>query len=109
LDGRALEASLPEVAHEAIAPVEVVHVGAQDAGQALRQIRGAIQLHQDMKVIGHQAVMIEADAEAFLVARQQTEKTTAIVVIDKDPFPVVASVHDVVTGFVRPLLIAPGA
>ena len=33
----------------------------------------------------------------------------AIVVIAKDPLPVVAAVHDVVTRFLRPLLVARGA
>ena len=59
-----------------------------------------------MKVIRHQTVMIQSQAEAFPVARQQAKKMAAIVVIAKDPLPVVAAVHDVVTRFLRPLLLA---
>src|SRR5271157_5827286 len=109
LDGRALETTLPEVAHEAIAPIEVVDVGAQHTGQPLRQIRVPLQSHQDMKVIRHQAVMIQAQTEAFLGPRQEAKKLAAIVVIAKDPLPVAAAVHDVVTRFLRPLLLARGA
>ena len=58
-----------------------------------------------MKVIRHQTVMIQSQAEAFPVARQQAKKMAAIVVIAKDPLPVVAAVHDVVTRFLRPLLL----
>ena len=47
LDGRTLETTLPEVAHEAIAPIEVVDVGAQHTRQPLGQIRGPFQLDQD--------------------------------------------------------------
>ena len=53
--------------------------------------------------------MIQSQAEAFPVARQQAKKMAAIVVITKDPLPVVAAVHDVVTRFLRPLLLARGA
>src|SRR5271157_626763 len=74
LDGRTLETTLPEVAHEAIAPIEVVDVGAQHTRQPPRQIRGPFQLDQDMKVIRHQTVMIQSQAEAFPVARQQAKK-----------------------------------
>src|SRR5208337_2784181 len=56
LDGRTLETTLPEVAHEAVALIEVVDVGAQHTRQPLRQIRGPFQLDQDMKVIRHQTV-----------------------------------------------------
>src|SRR5271157_5888195 len=62
-----------------------------------------------MKVIRHQAVMIQAQSEAFLVPRQEAKKLAAIVVIAKDLLPVVAAVHGVVTRFIRPLLLARGA
>ena len=53
--------------------------------------------------------MIEADSEAFLVACQKTKKMAAIIIVIENPLPVVATVHDVVTSLVSPLLLARGA
>ena len=57
-------------------------------------------------MIHHQAVMIQAQTVAFLIPHQEANKLAAIVVIAKDPLPVVAAVHDVVTRFICPLLLA---
>jgi hypothetical protein len=93
------------MAHEAIAAIEIVNVGAQHARQPLRQIRRPFQLHQDMKVIRHQAVMIEAQAEAIAVASQQAKKMASIVVIAEALLAVVTAIQNVVTRLIGPLLL----
>jgi hypothetical protein len=60
-------------------------------------------------VISHQEVNIQAYTDAFLVPLQEAEKMAAIVVIAKDPLPIVSAVQDLITCFFRPLLPARGA
>jgi hypothetical protein len=62
-----------------------------------------------MKEIRHQVVMIEARTEAFLVPLQEAKKPATIVVIAKEPLPVVSAVQDVITRSIRPVLPARGA
>jgi hypothetical protein len=62
-----------------------------------------------MKVLGHQAIMIEPQPKVLLIACQQKEKLAAILATAKDPLAVVAAVHDVVARFIGPLLPARDA
>ena len=46
------------------------------------------QLHQQVKMIGHQAVVIQPKAEALPIAGQQHQEGAAILVIGKDDIAV---------------------
>ena len=81
-----------------------MNIGTEHARQPAREVGRPLQLHEQMKVIGHQAVMIEPQAKALLVTREQKEKMVAIIVIAEDLLAVVSAVHDVVTRFIGPLL-----
>ena len=81
-----------------------MNIGSEHARQPAREVGRTLQLHEQMKVIGHQAVMIEPQAKALLVTRQQKEKMAAIIVIAEDLLAVVSAVHDVVTRLIGPLL-----
>jgi site-specific DNA recombinase len=107
--GSLLETPLPQVADEAEAPVEVVDVGAQQAGHQRRQLPRLPQLQQQVEVIGHETIVEQAEVEALAVAGEQAEEMAAGVVVGEDGLAVVAAVQDVVTAGLGPLLVAGGA
>src|SRR5947207_250680 len=109
LHRRALEPRLPEVAHEAVAAVEVMHVGAQQPGAERRQPPWVRQLQEEVKVIAHETVVIKPQGETLAVAGEQPEKITAVLVVGEDGFAVMAAVHDMVAGGIGPLLAAGSA
>jgi site-specific DNA recombinase len=103
--GRALEPTLPKVADEAVAAVEVVNVGAQQPGQAGGQLLRALAAQQDVEVIAHEAIVKNLDREALPVAVEQLQEVAVVRVVLEHDLAVVAAVHDVVVRAGRPLQV----
>src|SRR6516225_10138983 len=59
-----------------------------------------------MKMIAHQAVVVQPEAEALAVPLDEAEESGAILVVGEDLLAVVAPVHQVEAGFARPLVAA---
>ena len=81
-----------------------MNISTEHARPPAREVGRTLQLHEQMKVIGHRAVMIEPQTKTGRVTRQQKEQMAAIIVIAEDRLAVVSAVHDVVTRFIGPLL-----
>src|SRR5437660_737549 len=59
-----------------------------------------------MKMVSHQAVVIEPEAKLLSVALYQVQESGTILIIGENNLAVVASVHEVVAGFLGPLTTA---
>ena len=98
------------MAHEAITPIKVMNIGAEHCPPTRLTVPPAVEVAPGrMKVIGHQAIMIQSQAKVLLVACLQKKKMAAIVVVAENLLAVVAAVHNVVTRFIGPLPPARGA
>jgi len=53
-----------------------------------------------MKVIVHEAIMVETEAVALAIATEQSKEGVFVVIVGEDGLPVVATTEDVVGGFV---------
>jgi hypothetical protein len=80
----------------------VVDVGAEQAGQQRRQLPGVPQLGQHVEVVGHQAVVVQAQAQLVAVAAEEGEEGGAVVLVGEEGLAVVAAVQDVVAGGLGP-------
>jgi len=89
LDQRTLESPLKKVAGETVTAMEIPdvchHQPSQDRGQAAR----VVLLEEEVEVVGHQAVMVEAKAVAAAVALEEAEEVAAVVGVSKESFAVV--------------------
>jgi hypothetical protein len=74
LNRRALEASLPAVAQKNMATMAVVHIGPQEPCHHRRDFARVAQFHQQVKVVGHQAIMKDSKPESVAVSRHQVEE-----------------------------------
>jgi hypothetical protein len=97
------------MANEAVATVGMMDVRSQQAGHQSRKLLWVGQLQQQMEVVGHQAVVVEAEGEALAVVGQQAKEVSVVIVIDEDGVAVVTSVKDVVAGGFGPLPTASKA
>src|SRR5262245_61671809 len=70
----------------------------------LRQPSRVFELEHQVKVIGHQTVMVQPQAEAIPITGQQAEEVLSVCRVGKDRLAIVAAVHDMVASFLRPLL-----
>jgi hypothetical protein len=59
-----------------------------------------------MKMVTHQAVVIDAKAKALLIALDQVKEGAAILIVGKDHFAVVPAIHEVVASLFGPLTMA---
>src|SRR5208337_4420351 len=100
---RTLEAALKQMTTKAVTPMKVMDVGPQQTGQQGRQLFWIAQLYQQVEMVGHQAPMIDTEAEALRVAADQGHKGQAILVVAEDGLAVVAAIQQVVASFLGPL------
>jgi hypothetical protein len=61
------------------------------------------ELEQWVKVIAHQALVVQTDLEAIAVTAEEFEEMLPIRVVVKDGLPGMPTIDDVVTGSLRPL------
>src|ERR1022692_3996129 len=106
LDRRAFEASLPQMADEAILPIEVMYIGAQQPGHERRQVATVAHLHEQVKMIAHQAIMVNSQLVALPIAVHQLQEITAVVVRCENRLAVMAAVDQMVTSGLGPLQAA---
>src|SRR6516225_7555665 len=59
-----------------------------------------------MKMIAHQAVVVQPEAEALAVPLDEAEESRAVLVVGEDILAVVAPLHQVEASFARPLVAA---
>jgi hypothetical protein len=54
-------------------------------------------LHNQVKMVAHQTIVVEAHPKTCFVAGNQFKEAAAIGVVGKDGFTIVAAIHEVVT------------
>src|SRR5437899_1148510 len=85
------------MADEAVAAMEIVHVAAQQARDQGGQSGRLVELHDQVKMVAHQTIVVDADAKSRLIAGDQFQEATAVGIVDKYGLAVVAAIHEVVT------------
>jgi hypothetical protein len=78
-----------------MATMAVVHIGPQEPCHHRRDFARVAQFHQQVKVVGHQAIMKDSKPESVAVSRHQVEECPTIVIIAEDRLTVVATDHQV--------------
>src|SRR5262249_38612150 len=95
-DGGTLEPALPQMAHEPVAPMEMMHVGPQQACHQSRQRLRAVQAQKEMEMIAHQTIVIELKREPLAIAAEQLKEILTVFCVMEDCLAVVAAIHDMV-------------
>jgi len=98
-----LETTLPQMPGKIVTPTAMVHVGAQQARHQSRQPTRIRQLLEEMKMVGQEAIVVDPQRKALLIASDQVEERLAIFVVGEDGLAVMAAVHQVITSFLSPL------
>jgi hypothetical protein len=86
--------------------VEITRVGQEHSRHQPRQLPGVGGLQQQVKVIVHHAIVVEAEGEALPVATQQRQKSGFVVGLGEDGLAVVPAVEDMVGRVIGQLQIA---
>ena len=63
-------------------------------------------MKQQVKMVRHQAVMIEPETDTLAVAGKQAEEAVAVGVIPKERLAVMAAIEDMIAGSFGPLAFA---
>ena len=99
---RTLAPALEQVPDQPIPPPVMVPVGHQQPRQQRRQLARIGQLQQEVKIVVHQAIVIEPKPEAIALALQQPQEMEAVVIVVEDRRARVPAVEDVVAGGMGP-------
>ena len=92
---RGIEAVLPEVPRRVPAGIRAMGIAAVRLSQTARQGILAFRHHDQVHVVGHQAVADQPEARWFAILRDQAEIGDPIAVAAKHVLPVVAALRDV--------------
>src|SRR6516162_7425761 len=91
------------MAHKATTPVEVMHVGPLQTSHEGRQATWVLELHRQVKMIAHEAIMKNGDLKTTLVTPEQVQKVLPLVLGKEDGLAVMAAIDEMVASHVGPL------
>ena len=96
LDRRAFEPTLPNVAEALVLAVIVPGVGDQERLHDATDSDAGLRSQQEVEVVGHEAVAVEAEWEATPSFGQRVQKQAVVVLVVEDELAVVAAAEGVV-------------
>src|SRR5438132_886439 len=79
--------------NEAMLPVKVMDIAAQQSGHQWREVLGLVQADHQVDMVAHQAVVVQLYAESCFVPGEQGDKMAAVVVVRKNSFQVVPALR----------------
>ncbi len=87
---------MEQVGDKPVTPVAVMNERPEQPGPETRKVARIGEVEEQMKMVAHEAVMVQRQGQAFLVAADELEEVGEVLLLGKEGLPVVAGIHDVI-------------